>query len=353
MCVHAKAPTASRTPCAPPNTDVTPTPVSVILNGLREDSSFSADYTLGEKLGEGAYSTVFTGTHTATGEVVAVKLCPKARMGSAEIGRLTDEVAVMASLQHPHIVRLLAFYEDSDTYYLVLELMTGGELFDRIVRRSHYSEREARDVLRTLAEAVAFLHGQGIVHRDLKPENILHSSSDDSVATIKIADMGFSKRVPPEGCSTSCGTPSYVAPEILSGSRYGREADCWSLGVIAYILLAGYAPFSAGGSNQAELFRAIVSGRFYFDSPYWDNVSEGAKDLIRRLLVVDPARRLSAAGVLKHPWLHGTVASRELSSALSQMRGFQANRKKVLRRGLLIKRGHFVRGGGQGTTANG
>lgn len=393
-----------------------------LLAPLREEGRVTDDYVLGDKIGEGAYSVVYRALHAGTGEPVAIKVARKASLSPAELRRLVDEVVIMAGLDHVHVVRLHAFYEDGDAFYIVTELMTGGELFDRIVSRSVYGEREARDIVRTLAEALDYCHAHGVVHRDLKPENILLSSPDESRALIKIADMGFAKRLhpayyaffdargarkadsydmppPPDkaaaiaaaaaaaasaagasgtspattgagatpaapasgsssssssssspsglwdpsdlGLATSCGTPSYVSPEILLGKRYGPAVDMWSLGVIAYILLCGYAPFAA--SNQTDLFRLIVAGRYQFDSPYWDRVSPEAKDLIRRLLVTDPTRRATAREVLAHRWLQGTVSSVELSSTLGQMRLFQASRKQVIRRGPLRKVGHFVR----------
>jgi serine/threonine protein kinase len=197
----------------------------------------------------------------------------------------------------------------------------------------------------------------------LRPPSVVHtthpqvllSSPEEGAGVIKLADMGFAKPLSTAataggststsavGLTTSCGTPSYVAPEILRGERYGRAVDLWSLGVITYILLCGYAPFSSPSGNQTELFRAIVSGKYFFDAPYWDGVSEPARDLIRCLLVVDPAKRATAEAVLRHPWLHGSVSSGELSSALSQMRFFQTSRRRVLRAGVLVKQGHFVR----------
>jgi serine/threonine protein kinase len=261
----------------------------------------------------------------------------------AEGRRLVDEVLVMSQLDHIHVVRLHAFYEDAAAFYIITELMTGGELFDRIVTRTAYSEREARDIVRTLAEALCYMHSKGIAHRDLKPENILLSSPDEAKAIIKLADMGFAKRVALNGpgLSTSCGTPSYVSPDVLLGKKYGTEVDIWSLGVITYILLCGYAPFAA--SNQTDLFRSIVQGKFYFDSPYWDKVSADAKDLIRRLLVVDPRRRYTAQDILQHRWFQGTVSSTELSSALSSLQVFQAHRRQIIKRGTLRKVGHIFR----------
>jgi calcium/calmodulin-dependent protein kinase I len=366
---------------------------SAALAGLREDHRFEVNYAVAEKIGEGAFASVYRAVHLATGEAVAVKIAPKDRLGKAEARRLVDEVACQAVLKHDHIVRLLALYEDAKAFYIVTELCTGGELFDRIVQWQ-FSEKEVRDIVRTLAEALVHIHSKGIVHRDLKPENILlsvppdppaqanrlrHSNGSMAAAPaeksknggrsgaspdnsglgdipltpsgtpppprappiLKLADLGFAKRVPPDGLSTSCGTPSYVAPDVLLGKRYGTEVDCWSLGVCTYILLCGYAPFAA--AQQADLFRAIVAGRFYFDSPYWDKISDEAKDLVKKLLVVDPTRRCSAADVLTHPWLNGSVSSKELSFAVDQMRAFQQYRLKVIRCGDIVKQGHFVR----------
>jgi serine/threonine protein kinase len=308
---------------------------------FREDKTFLEDYVIGGKLGEGAYSTVYRATHSQTGEPVAVKIAHKHKLSSVEAKRLVDEITLMAELDHDNIVRLRAFYEDAASFYIISELMLGGELFDRIVHKSHYSEREARDIVRTLAGALAAMHDRGIVHRDLKPENILLSSTDETTGIVKIADLGFARRVPSNGLRTSCGTPSYVSPDVLLGRKYDQKVDCWSLGVIFFILLCGYAPFAA--RSQAELFRLIVSGRFYFDSPFWDKVSDEAKDLIKKLLTVDPSKRLSAHDVLKHKWFEGSVSNVELGSALSQMRRFQNSRKRVLFFGELLKQGNWVK----------
>jgi serine/threonine protein kinase len=197
----------------------------------------------------------------------------------------------------------------------------------------------------TLASALAYLHARRVAHRDLKPENILLALPEggaDGAAAVKLGDLGFAKAVPPGGgLLTSCGTPSYVAPEILKGEPYDCACDMWSLGVILYILLCGYAPFAS--QNQAELFRAIVAGRVAFDSPAWDGVSPDARALVRRLLTTDPRRRATAADVLAAPWLHGAVPSGELAAARDAMRDFNAARRRVVRAGELTKRGAVVR----------
>ena len=219
------------------------------------------------------------------------------------------------------------FYTEDNYYYLVTEFMEGGELFDRIVEKSYYSEREARDLVKLLLEAIKYCHECNVVHRDLKPENLLLTSRSDD-ASIKLADFGFAKKIEfdGEGLSTACGTPGYVAPEILQGKTYGRSVDVWSIGVITYILLCGYPPFH--DDNHNALFRKIKKGKYQFDSPYWDHISESAKDLITKMLVVDPEKRSTAAELLQHQWVvEKDVATVQLTSALEELRRFNARRK--------------------------
>ena len=312
-----------------------------MLSDLSEEGLFADSYDLGARLGEGAYSLVFRARHRASGLEVAVKVAAKERMSENDRKRLVEEVAIMARLDHPHILALFAFYDEPAAYYIVMELCLGGELFDRIVNASTYSEAAARDTLSSLAQTVSYLHERGVAHRDLKPENILLSSSDPATSMIKLGDLGFAKKVPLIGLSTSCGTPSYVAPEILKGEPYGLPCDIWSLGVILYILLCGYAPFSS--ANQSDLFRMIVSGKFVFDAPYWDKVSTPAKELIRRLIVVAPDKRATAAELMAHPWLNGNVSTAELTTARTAMRVFNEARRRVVKRGELVKQGQVVR----------
>lgn len=193
-------------------------------------------------------------------------------------------------MHHPNIMTLREFFVESEYYYLVTEFVSGGELFDRIVEKTFYSEKEARDLVKILLGAIKYCHDQDVVHRDLKPENLLLMSADDD-ASIKLADFGFAKSVTKDdaGLVTTCGTPGYVAPEILEGSPYGKPVDVWSIGVITYILLAGYPPFH--DESQPILFRKIRKGKYQYDSPYWDNVSDDAKDFISRMLVVNPKDR--------------------------------------------------------------
>ena len=183
-------------------------------------------------------------------------------------------------------------------YYLVAEYLEGGELFDRIVDKSSYTESEARDTCKILFGALSYMNSKGIVHRDLKPENLLLQFKN-SDSEIKIADFGFAKKATGDhSLSTMCGTPGYVAPEILRKEKYGTKADMWSMGCIIFIMLGGYPPFYADSPGQ--LLRLSRIGKFEFDPDYWEDISDGAKDLISFLLVTDPAKRSSADDILSH-----------------------------------------------------
>ena len=197
---------------------------------------------------------------------------------------------------------------------MVMELCVGGEMFDRIVKKSMYTEDEARKCVAQMADALEYCHGQGIVHRDIKPENLLYARPDPD-ETVKIADFGLAHLLKKdEHLKTACGTPGYVAPEVLTGEGYGTEVDMWSIGVVVYILLCGYPPFY--DDSTAILFNMIKKGEYDFNPQYWDAVSDSAKDFISQLLCVDPTARLSASGVKEvraeqgvyTPWLARCLA---------------------------------------------
>ncbi|CAI5709014.1 unnamed protein product [Peronospora destructor] len=269
-------------------------------------ASFHRFYKLGRKLGSGAFSVVHIATHRETRKQVAVKCIAKASLGRQNVHSLKQEVEVMSSLKHPNIVPLLDYFEEDRYYYIVTPLCTGGELFGDLVKRKSYTEEDARVLMRKLADAINYIHSRGIVHRDLKPENILLKTSAPG-AEVMIADFGFAKPMDGSRRGTACGTPGYVAPEVVQGEPYGAQVDCWSLGVILFILLCGYPPFP--GANHATVLNKVVKAEYKFESPYWDEVSDEAKDLVSDLLTVDRTKRLDASGLLAHPWMDEMRAS--------------------------------------------
>mmetsp|Transcript_21627 Transcript_21627/g.20774 ORF Transcript_21627/g.20774 Transcript_21627/m.20774 type:complete len:352 (-) Transcript_21627:351-1406(-) len=290
--------------------------------------SFNDAYYIGETLGEGAFSVVKKGTQNATGNTFAIKIVTKSKLSHEDEIALKDEISILKVMNHVHIIRLYEVFEEPSYYYLVTEQMQGGELFDRIVAKSYYNEKEARDVCKILFEALSYCHSKNVAHRDLKPENLLLMSKNND-SDIKIADFGFAKRTTSSTCLlTQCGTPGYVAPEILEGIPYGTKADMWSLGVITYILLGGYPPFIE--SNQKELFRKIRRGQYEFHVEYWGQVSSSAKDLISSLLAVKPEKRLTAEAALGGAWIKGDDAlleGKDLGVNLQEFKKFNGKRK--------------------------
>jgi len=215
------------------------------------------------------------------------------------------EVDILKKVNHPNIIALKELFDTPDKLYLVMELVTGGELFDKIVEKGSYTEAEASTLVRKIVSAVEYLHGIDIVHRDLKPENLLLKRADDDLE-VALADFGLSKIVGQQMMmQTACGTPSYVAPEVLNASGYGKEVDMWSIGVITYILLCGFPPFY--GETVPEIFEQIMDANFDYPEEYWSTVSKEAKDFINKLLVVETTDRMSASASLKHPWLAGSA----------------------------------------------
>ena len=241
----------------------------------------------------------------------------KSSLSAEDKAGLHDEISILVELKSPLIMRLYEVYDAPKTYQLVTELVEGGELFDRIVEKEKYSEADARAVVRNMVSAIDYIHGHNVVHRDLKPENILLVSPDDD-AQIKLADFGFAKHV--YEATSACGTPGFVAPEILKGNKYGTGVDVWSLGVIVYITLVGYPPFY--DENQSRLFEKIKSGRYAFHKKYWSDISENAKDFVRAMLTVDPTCRAAASALLAHPWLapHDEHPHVELGHSLRHLR---------------------------------
>uniref|UniRef100_A0A8K9VCB5 Calcium/calmodulin-dependent protein kinase 1Da n=1 Tax=Oncorhynchus mykiss TaxID=8022 RepID=A0A8K9VCB5_ONCMY len=254
---------------------------------------------------DGAFSEVVLAQERSTGKMFAVKCIPKKALKGKE-SSIENEITVLRKIKHENIVALEDIYESSNHLYLIMQLVSGGELFDRIVEKGFYTEKDASTLIRQVLDAVDYLHKLGIVHRDLKPENLLYFNPQDE-SKIMISDFGLSKM---EGSgdvmSTACGTPGYVAPEVLAQKPYSKAVDCWSIGVIAYILLCGYPPFY--DENDSKLFEQILKADYEFDAPYWDDISDSAKDFIGSLMEKDPAKRFTCDQALRHPWIAGDTA---------------------------------------------
>uniref|UniRef100_V9L516 Calcium/calmodulin-dependent protein kinase type 1B-like protein n=1 Tax=Callorhinchus milii TaxID=7868 RepID=V9L516_CALMI len=272
---------------------------------IKKTEDISSLYIIKDKLGAGAFSEVMLAEDRISKEMVAIKCIAKTGLRGKETA-FENEIAVLKKIKHENIVSLGDVYDSPSHLYLVMGLVTGGELFDRIIERGFYTEKDASNLISQILKAVNYLHGLGVVHRDLKPENLLYDTPFDD-SKIIISDFGLSKM---EGdgqmLSTACGTPGYVAPEVLEQKAYGKAVDCWSIGIISYILLCGYPPFY--DENDSELFKQILKAEFEFDSPYWDDISESAKDFIRHLLERDPEKRHSCQQALEHPWIVGDTA---------------------------------------------
>ncbi|CAL5441382.1 unnamed protein product [Camellia sinensis] len=259
-------------------------------------------YILGRELGRGEFGVTYLCTDRETREALACKSISKKKLRTAvDVEDVRREVQIMSSLpDHPNIVKLKATYEDNEAVHLVMELCEGGELFDRIVARGHYSERAAAGIVRTIAEVVKMCHVNGVMHRDLKPENFLFENKKES-SMLKAIDFGLSVCFKPgEKFSEIVGSPYYMAPEVLK-RNYGPEVDIWSSGVILYILLCGVPPFWAETEQGVAL--AILRGVLDFKREPWPQISDSAKSLVRQMLEPDPRKRLTAQQVLEHPWI--------------------------------------------------
>uniref|UniRef100_A0AAR2LT93 Protein kinase domain-containing protein n=1 Tax=Pygocentrus nattereri TaxID=42514 RepID=A0AAR2LT93_PYGNA len=329
-------------------------------------------YELESELGRGATSVVFRCRQKGTQKPYAVKMLKK----TVDKKIVRTEIGVLLRLSHPNIIKLKEIFETPSEISLVLELVTGGELFDRVVEKGYYSERDAADAIKQVLEAVAYLHENGVVHRDLKPENLLYATSAPD-APLKIADFGLSKIMDDQATmKTVCGTPGYCgelvntapftvghlqnflfwfclsppAPEILRGCAYGPEVDMWSVGVITYILLCGFEPFFDDRGDQ-YMFKRILNCEYEFVSPWWDNVSLNAKDLVKKLIVQDPKKRLTTLQALQHPWVTGKAANfTHMDTAQKKLQEFNARRKLKAAVKAVVASSRLGSAGGHGNT---
>uniref|UniRef100_A0A7N0T924 non-specific serine/threonine protein kinase n=1 Tax=Kalanchoe fedtschenkoi TaxID=63787 RepID=A0A7N0T924_KALFE len=286
-------------------------------------------YALGRKLGQGQFGTTYLCTEISTGNEYACKSISKRKLISKEdLDDVRREIQIMHHLAgHKNIVKIKGAYEDPLYVHIVMELCSGGELFDRIIQRGHYSERKAAELTKIIVGVVEACHSLGVMHRDLKPENFLLVNKDDDFS-LKAIDFGLSVFFKPgQIFGDVVGSPYYVAPEVLL-KHYGPQADVWTAGVILYILLSGVPPFWA--ETQQGIFDAVLKGHIDFDSDPWPLISDSAKDLIRRMLCSLPTERLTAHEVLCHPWIceNGVAPDRALDPAvLSRLKQFSAMNK--------------------------
>ncbi|XP_073156863.1 calcium-dependent protein kinase 32-like [Henckelia pumila] len=269
-------------------------------------------YELGRELGRGEFGVTYLCTEKSTGDVFACKSISKKKLRTRiDIEDVKREVQIMKHLPKlPNIVSLKDTYEDDSAVHLVMELCEGGELFDRIVSRGHYTERAAAAVTRTIVEVIQNCHKHGVMHRDLKPENFLFANMKET-APLKVIDFGLSVIFKPgERFDEIVGSPFYMAPEVLK-KDYGPEIDIWSAGVILYILLCGFPPFWA--ETEQGIAQAIIRSVVSFKRDPWPKVSDKAKDLVKKMLNPDPKRRLTAEEVLDHPWLQNAKSAPNVS----------------------------------------
>ncbi|XP_006797473.1 serine/threonine-protein kinase H1 homolog [Neolamprologus brichardi] len=276
------------------------------------DPRVTAKYEIKALIGRGSFSRVVRVEHKSTRQPYAIKMIETRYREGREV--CESELCVLRRVRHTNIIQLMEVFETAERVYMVMELATGGELFDRIIARGSFTERDATRVLQMVLDGVKYLHTLGITHRDLKPENLLyyHPGPDSKII---ITDFGLaSSRKKGGEClmKTTCGTPEYIAPEILVRKPYTNAVDMWALGVISYILLSGTMPFE--DDNRMRLYRQILKGKYSFSGEPWPSVSNLAKDYVERVLTVDPSERLTAGQALKHPWIVSMAASSSMKN---------------------------------------
>ncbi|KAM9049387.1 serine/threonine-protein kinase DCLK1 isoform X2 [Balaenoptera ricei] len=274
----------------------------VLEEGFQIPATITERYKVGRTIGDGNFAVVKECVERSTAREYALKIIKKSKCRGKE-HMIQNEVSILRRVKHPNIVLLIEEMDVPTELYLVMELVKGGDLFDAITSTNKYTERDASGMLYNLASAIKYLHSANIVHRDIKPENLLVYEHQDGSKSLKLGDFGLATIV--DGpLYTVCGTPTYVAPEIIAETGYGLKVDIWAAGVITYILLCGFPPFRGSGDDQEVLFDQILMGQVDFPSPYWDNVSDSAKELITMMLLVDVDQRFSAVQVLEHPWVN-------------------------------------------------
>lgn len=318
------------------------------------------NYKLLEKLGEGAFSTVFKAKNLVNGNYYAIKIINKQDLNEKQINNINNEIDIMKSLNHKNILKLIEYYNHYDYCYLVLEYCNGGEIFNKIIEFTYFSEDLSRHVFTQVLKSVNYLHQNNIVHRDIKPENLFFQkikfferpveefkaclrSSDDStkvdegrvtrlgggtIGVVKLGDFGLAKKLTPlielankqprlvNNLKTPCGTAGYTAPEVITANQdidkqnyYSKAVDIWSLGCLLYTILCGFPPFYDDDSSKLTL--KILNGDYTFLKPWWDEISSEAKDLISKMLVINPNNRITIDEIFNHPWVKHELFSND------------------------------------------
>lgn len=304
-----------------------------VKNIVQRPTSVFDNYILGKELGVGHYATVKEGKNKATGQTVAIKIFHAQKTNDRKkMEQFKTETNILIKIKHENIVRLLDRFiepvsKSSIQTYLVLEKVSDGELFDRIIKKGKLPQEETKAIFRQILSGLKYLHNNGIIHRDIKPENVLLSikkrTSKDQTQDgpwdenelsicVKIADFGLAKFIGEmQFTNTLCGTPSYVAPEVLAKKTYSNKVDIWSAGVLLYVCLCGFPPFSEqlGPPSMKE---QIMEGKYEFYSPYWDDIDDIVLDLIANLLVVEPDQRFSVEDTVNHPWFANIIPQSQL-----------------------------------------
>ncbi|OQV22122.1 Serine/threonine-protein kinase DCLK1 [Hypsibius exemplaris] len=271
-------------------------------------------YNIGKLIGNGNFATVHECVEWRTGRQAAIKIIERNRIKDKKL--VGNEITILRRLRHPNIVNLLDEYTFAGRLYVVMELVKGGDLFSLLSQFNKFTEPEAADLVRSLCLALDYLHSNRVVHRDIKPENLLVTEQADGSKALKLADFGLASHVKEgEPLFTICGSPTYVAPEILAETGYGFKVDVWAAGVTAYILLCGFPPFQTDVEDQEALFSQILAGRFEFPSPYWDDVSIAGRDLIRKMIHVNVDSRLFAHQVLESDWMKSNCRLKPIREA--------------------------------------
>ncbi|OTA03253.1 Calcium/calmodulin-dependent protein kinase [Trichoderma parareesei] len=297
------------------------------LHGQPESYEKKAKYRFGRTLGAGTYGVVRE-ADGPTGKVAIKIILKKSVKGNEQM--VYDELNLLQRLKHPHIVKFVDWFESRDKFYIVTQLATGGELFDRICDQGKFTEKDASQTIKQVLDAVTYLHQNNVVHRDLKPENLIYVTQDPD-SDLVLADFGIAKTLDSkdETLKTMAGSFGYAAPEVMAKQGHGKPVDMWSLGVITYTLLCGYSPFRS--ENLQDLLDECTRGSVVFHERYWKDVSADAKDFINCLIVPDPNSRWTAEQALGHIWLSGKNATdHDLLPELRKAREARAKLKHAI-----------------------